>query len=81
GVLAGISSGQPLVARVAVKPIPSIARPQKTLTSKSVETEISIGGRHDISAIPRIVPVLKAMSALVLADMYLLQRSRGGLER
>ncbi len=76
GVLAGISSGQSLTARVAVKPIPSIAKLQKTLTSKSVETEISIGGRHDISAIPRIVPVLKSMFALVLADMYLLHRSR-----
>lgn len=76
GILAGISSGQPVVARVAVKPIPSISKIQKTITSQGTETEISIGGRHDISAIPRIVPVLKAMFSLVLADMYLLHRSR-----
>ena len=76
GILAGISSGQPLIARVAVKPIPSIAKIQKTVTTKGLDTEISIGGRHDISAIPRIVPVLKAMVALVLADMYLLHRAR-----
>ncbi|MFW5730727.1 MAG: chorismate synthase [Desulfonatronovibrionaceae bacterium] len=75
GVLAGISSGQPLMVRAAVKPIPSIAKPQKTITSKGRETEIRVGGRHDVSAIPRIVPVLKAMTALVLADMYLLQKA------
>ena len=76
GILAGISSGQPVLVRAAVKPIPSIASPQKTITTQGEETEISIGGRHDISAIPRIVPVLKAMFMLVLADMYLLHRSR-----
>ncbi len=75
GVLAGISSGQPLVVRAAVKPIPSISRTQKTMTIQGSETEINIGGRHDISAIPRIVPVLKAMVMLVLADMVLLQRA------
>ncbi len=79
GILAGISSGQTVMARVAVKPIPSIARTQKTITTQGSETEISIGGRHDISAIPRIVPVLKAMFSLVLADMYLLHRSRKGI--
>jgi chorismate synthase len=79
GILAGISSGQPVIARAAIKPIPSIARTQKTITSKGLDTEISIGGRHDISAIPRIVPVLKAMFMLVLADMYLLHRSRKDL--
>ncbi|WP_028575556.1 chorismate synthase [Desulfonatronovibrio hydrogenovorans] len=76
GILAGISSGQPLIARVAIKPIPSIAREQKTLTSKGQEKTITIGGRHDISAIPRIVPVLRSMFMLVLADMALLQRAR-----
>jgi len=81
GILAGISSGQPLIARAAVKPIPSIARKQKTITRHGAETEISIGGRHDISAIPRIVPVLKAMFMLVLADMYLLHRSRKDIFR
>lgn len=74
GILGGISSGQPIVIRVAVKPIPSISKPQLTLNSRGEEVEIKIGGRHDISAIPRIVPVLEAMVLLVLADFVLLQR-------
>jgi chorismate synthase len=77
GTLGGISSGQTLIARAAVKPIPSIALPQQTITRDNSSTEITIGGRHDISAIPRIVPVLKAMVQLVLADFVLLQRRMG----
>ncbi|HCO12352.1 MAG TPA: chorismate synthase, partial [Desulfonauticus sp.] len=76
GILGGISSGQPLVLRAAVKPIPSIAKPQKTINQQGEEVEIRIGGRHDISAIPRIVPVLEAMVLLVLADFVLLQQSK-----
>lgn len=76
GILAGISSGQTIIARAAVKPIPSIARDQQTVSVNGEEIKINIGGRHDISAIPRIVPVLKAMLALVLTDMFLIQRSR-----
>ena len=74
GVLGGMSSGAPLVMTVAVKPISSIAMEQRTLTRSGEPTSIIIGGRHDISAIPRIVPVLKAMAALVIADFVLLQR-------
>ena len=74
GILGGISNGDDIVVRVYVKPIPSIAKPQKTITKDGQETEITIGGRHDISAVPRIVPVLKAMTALTIADMMLLQR-------
>lgn len=77
GVLGGISSGQPLVIRVAVKPIPSIAKPQITVDRQGREHELRIGGRHDICAIPRIVPVLKAMVCLTLADMLLLHRAAG----
>ena len=77
GILGGISSGQPLIVRAAVKPIPSISRPQQTITRQSQATEIVVAGRHDISAIPRIVPVLKAMVQLVLADFVLLQRRMG----
>ncbi len=75
GVLAGISSGQPLVVRAGIKPIPSISKTQRTITRDGQETEMSITGRHDISAIPRIVPVLKAMVMLVLADFLLMQRA------
>lgn len=76
GVLAGISSGQEVVVRCAVKPIPSIAREQNTVNSSGQPATITIGGRHDISAIPRVVPVLRAMVALTLADFWVMQRSR-----
>ncbi|MEF2146302.1 MAG: chorismate synthase [Desulfovibrionaceae bacterium] len=77
GMLGGISSGQDVIVRAAVKPIPSIALEQRTVTADGRETSIAIGGRHDISAIPRIVPVLKAMVLLVLADLFLLDRRLG----
>lgn len=77
GILAGISSGQDIVLRAAVKPIPSIALEQRTLDRFGQERTIRVGGRHDICAIPRVVPVLAAMVRLVLADMALLQRRMG----
>ena len=75
GILAGISSGAPLVMRVAVKPIPSIAREQKTLTREGKPTTVQTGGRHDICAIPRVNVVCEAMVALVLVDHLLRQRA------
>lgn len=77
GIIGGISSGQVIVLTAAVKPIASIAREQKTVTRSGENTTITIGGRHDLAAIPRVVPVLKAMAALVLADAVLLQRRFG----
>lgn len=71
GILAGISNGDPIVARVAVKPIPSINIPQQTVNLDNEQVEIRIGGRHDISAIPRIIPVCEAMVCLTLADHLL----------
>ncbi|NPA39341.1 MAG: chorismate synthase [Thermodesulfobacteria bacterium] len=73
GVLAGISSGQDIVIRVAVKPIPSISIPQKTINKNKEEVELVVKGRHDVSAIPRIVPVIEAMVRIVLADHLLMQ--------
>lgn len=75
GVLGGISTGAPLVVTAAVKPIASIGVPQRTITAEGNAHVARIGGRHDVSAIPRIVPVLKAMAALTAADFLLLQRS------
>jgi chorismate synthase len=79
GILAGVSNGEEIVARVAVKPIPSIAREQQTVNLAGEQVTVKIGGRHDISAIPRIVPVCEAMVALTLADHLLRQQAvKGG---
>lgn len=75
GILAGISNGDPIVARVAVKPIPSINKPQQTVNMDNEITEIRIGGRHDIAAIPRINPVCEAMVCLTLADHLMRQQA------
>lgn len=71
GILAGISNGDQLVMRVAVKPIPSIAMEQDTIDHDLQPRRIRVGGRHDISAIPRINVVCEAMVAIVLADQWL----------
>jgi len=73
GILAGISNGEHLVMRVAVKPIPSIHIEQQTVNLRNETVSIKVGGRHDISAIPRIVPVCEAMVRLTLADHLLRQ--------
>ncbi|MFP3870673.1 MAG: chorismate synthase [Syntrophobacteria bacterium] len=75
GILGGISNGAEIVARAAVKPIPSIAKVQQTIRTDGEPTTVSVKGRHDVSAIPRIVPVCAAMVRLVLADMVLRQRA------
>ena len=71
GILGGISTGMDIVVRAAVKPIPSISLPQNTVDSQGEPAVITVKGRHDVSAIPRIVPVLEAMTLLVLADFML----------
>jgi chorismate synthase len=71
GILGGISSGQDIVIRIAVKPTPSIARIQQTRDIHGNIVEISVGGRHDPCIVPRIVPVAEAMLALVLIDCML----------
>ncbi len=75
GILAGISNGDAIVTRVAVKPIPSISKEQQTINLAHEPVRVSIGGRHDISAIPRIIPVCEAMVALTLADHLLRQKA------
>jgi len=74
GIIGGVSNGNTLVARVAVKPIPSIGKKQQMMDRHGQMHELAVGGRHDLSPIPRIVPVLKAMCALTLADFIMLQR-------
>lgn len=75
GILAGISNGDEIVLRAAVKPIPSIAQEQDTIDVRGQARRLRIKGRHDVSAIPRIVPVLEAMVRLTLADFLLRQRA------
>ncbi len=74
GILAGISNGADIVARAAIKPIPSISKEQDTIDTSGRPVKLKVGGRHDASAIPRIVPVCQAMMRLVLADHVLRQR-------
>jgi len=81
GILGGISTGQPIVIRLAVKPTSSIARSQKTVDLEGREQTIQVKGRHDPCLCPRIGPVAEAMAALVLADAYLEQRAHFGEDR
>jgi chorismate synthase len=76
GILGGISSGQPIVARFAVKPTSSILSPRKTIDVNGNETEISTKGRHDPCVGIRAVPVGEAMMACVLADHALRHRAQ-----
>jgi chorismate synthase len=72
GLLGGISTGEPVICRIAVKPTSSIAKPQRSVDIVKMEdVEIRIKGRHDPCICPRIVPVAEAMVALVLVDCLL----------
>jgi chorismate synthase len=76
GMLGGISSGEPIVCRVAVKPTSSLPRPQRTVTRSGQPTEIAVRGRHDPCLLPRFVPMGEAMMALVLVDHWLRWRAQ-----
>jgi len=78
GILGGISTGQAIVARFAVKPTSSILAPRKTIDKDGVETEIATKGRHDPCVGIRAVPVGEAMMACVLADQALRHRGQVG---
>jgi chorismate synthase len=74
GVLGGISTGSPLELRVAFKPVPSISKQQHTVDRQNTVQDLIIRGRHDVCIVPRAIPVVEAMTALVLADLVLLNR-------
>jgi chorismate synthase len=78
GILGGISTGQPVVARFAVKPTSSILTPRRTVDRSGAETEVSTKGRHDPCVGIRAVPIGEAMLACVLADHYLRHRAQVG---
>jgi chorismate synthase len=75
GTLGGISSGEDIVVRVAIKPTSSVAREQETVDINFEPRTILVEGRHDPSVVPRAVPVAEAMLAIVLADLLLQNRS------
>jgi chorismate synthase len=78
GIAGGISTGQPIVVRMALKPTSSILTPVETITKDGAAAEIVTKGRHDPCVGIRAAPVLEAMVALVLADAMLLHRGQTG---
>ena len=71
GCLGGLSDGSALILRAAVKPTPSVARPQHTVNEAGEDTEIIVKGRHDPLIVPRAVVVIESMTAITLADLLL----------
>jgi chorismate synthase len=75
GILGGISTGQPIVFRVAVKPPSSITKAQQTVNIHGKTVDIEVKGRHDPCICPRVVPVVEAMTAIVMLDRVLVQKT------
>jgi len=78
GVQAGISNGMPLEMAVAFKPVASIRQPQQTIDSEGEPITLEVRGRHDACVLPRAVPIVEAMVAIVLADHFLRWRGQCG---
>jgi chorismate synthase len=76
GINGGISNGQQILLKTTFKPVSTIAKVQDTINKAMNETTIQGKGRHDPCVVPRAVPVVEAMAALVLADMLLINNSR-----
>ena len=81
GVQGGISNGEDIIFRVAFKPVATLAQVQKTVDAKGRQVELKARGRHDPCVLPRAVPMVEAMTLLVLADHYLRDRAQMGLNR
>jgi len=75
GIQGGISNGMPIVFKVAFKPTATIAQSQKTINNALKEVEFAGTGRHDPCVLPRAVPIVEAMAAIVLCDHYLRQKA------
>ena len=76
GIQGGISNGEPITFRVAFKPPATISLPQKTVDFEGNDTVLEAGGRHDPCVVPRAVPIVESMAALVLIDLALRQKMR-----
>jgi chorismate synthase len=76
GVLGGISSGEPVLFRVAFKPVATIGQPQQTADFDGKSVTLEAKGRHDPCVVPRAVPIVETMAALVLLDLALRQKMR-----
>jgi chorismate synthase len=76
GVQGGISNGEPIIFRVAFKPLATIGQAQNTVDFDGNQTTLEAKGRHDPCVVPRAVPIVESMAALVIGDMALQQRSR-----
>ncbi|MBS4013107.1 MAG: chorismate synthase [Bacteroidetes bacterium] len=79
GIQGGISNGNDIYFRVAFKPVPSIFKTQKSVDTKGQNIEFKLQGRHDSCVVPRAVPVIEAMTALVLSDLILLETKNKSL--
>ena len=75
GVQGGISNGMPILFRVAFKPVSTILKKQALLTKDGEMEEVQITGRHDACVVPRAVPIVEAMAAIVILDFYLRNKS------
>ena len=77
GVQGGISNGEPVYFRVAFKPPATIGQVQKTVNFDGQDVELAAKGRHDPCVVPRAIPIVETMTALVLADLVMIQKMRG----
>ncbi len=75
GIQGGISNGMPIYFRVAFKPVATLMQPQDTIDAQGNPIRLQVKGRHDACVLPRALPIVESMAALVLADAYLLQRN------
>ncbi|MGI8965239.1 MAG: chorismate synthase, partial [Limisphaerales bacterium] len=76
GIQGGISNGETIYFRVAFKPVATVLREQETVDIKFRNTKLKVRGRHDPCVLPRAVPIVEAMTALVLVDHALRQKAQ-----
>ncbi len=79
GIQGGISNGMDIYFRVAFKPVATLIQKQDTIDAKGNKVEMQGRGRHDPCVVPRAVPIVEALSAMVMADFYLLSKAKSGL--